>query len=55
VVCDWFKQHNSDYKLEVTKTEDGNFPGGPVVKILSFTAGGMGSVPGGGTKIMHDA
>ena len=28
-----------------------DFPSGPVVKTLSFDAGGMGSIPGQGTKI----
>ena len=28
-----------------------DFPGGPVVK--TFTAGGAGSIPGWGTKILH--
>ena len=29
------------------------FPGGPVVKNLPRNAGGMGSIPGQGTKIPH--
>ena len=29
------------------------FPGGPVVKMLPFNAGGTGSVPGWGAKIPH--
>ena len=28
-----------------------DFPGGPVVKTASFTAGGTGSIPDWGTKI----
>ena len=34
-----------------------DFPGDPVVKILCFhcTAGGVGSIPGQGTKILHAA
>ena len=27
------------------------FPCGPVIRTLSFTAEGVGSIPGGGTKI----
>ena len=30
-----------------------NFPGGPVIKTLSFNAEGTGSIPDGGTKIPH--
>ena len=30
-----------------------DFPGGPVVKTLTSTAGGMGSIPGQRTKILH--
>ena len=29
------------------------FPGSPLVKTLDFQAGGMGSIPGWGTKIPH--
>ena len=29
------------------------FPGGPLVKTLDFQVGGMGSIPGWGTKIPH--
>ena len=31
----------------------GNFPGGPVVKNPSCSAGNLGSISGGGTKIPH--
>ena len=31
----------------------GDFPGGPLVKTLPSNAGGVGSVPGQGTKIPH--
>ena len=30
-----------------------DFPGGPVVKILRFNAGDVGSIPGQGAKIPH--
>jgi len=30
-----------------------DFPGGPVVKTLPFTAEGVGSIPGWGPKILH--
>ena len=33
----------------------GDFPGGPVFKNLSYSAGDMGSTPGQGTKIPHAA
>ena len=32
-----------------------DFPGGPVVKILSSSAKGMGSIPGQGAKISHSS
>ena len=32
-----------------------DFPGGPVVKTVSSTAGGIGSIPGQGSKILQDA
>ena len=32
---------------------DRDFPGGPVVKNLPFTAGDVGSIPGQQTKIPH--
>ena len=31
----------------------GDFPRGPVLKTLPFNSGGMGSIPGGETKIPH--
>ena len=34
---------------------DRDFPGGPVVKNLPCNAGDVGSIPGQGTKIPHDA
>ena len=33
----------------------GDFPGGPVVKNPPSNAGDVGSIPGWGTKIPHDA
>ena len=30
-----------------------DFPGGPVVKTLPSSAGGAGSIPGGGARIPH--
>ena len=30
-----------------------DFPGGPVVETCTSTAGGMGLIPGQGTKILH--
>ena len=33
--------------------EGRDFPGGPVVKTLPSKAGGVGSIPGQGTKIPH--
>ena len=32
----------------------GDLPGGPLVKTLPFSVGGMGSIPGWGAKIPHD-
>ena len=42
-----YKQH--------LKLNKGDFPGGSVVKNLPSTAGGVGSIPGQGTKIPHAA
>ena len=36
------------------KQSDRDNPGGPMVKISSSTAGGMGSVPSPGAKVSHD-
>ena len=36
-------------------SEFGEFPGGSVVKAPGFTAGGVGSIPGWGTKIPYTA
>ena len=35
------------------KCVSSGFPGSPMVKICTFNAGGMGSIPGQGTKIPH--
>ena len=35
------------------KYQDGDFPGGPVVKNLPYNAGDVGSIPGQGMKILH--
>ena len=32
-----------------------DFPGGPVVKNLTYNAGDSGSIPGQGTKVPHAA
>ena len=32
-----------------------DFPGGPVIKNLSYSSGGAGSIPGKGTKIPCEA
>ena len=32
---------------------DRDFPGGPALKNLPFSAGDLGSIPGQGTKILH--
>ena len=39
--------------LQVKTGQPGDFPGGPVVKTRTSTAGGMGSIPGLGIKIPH--
>ena len=31
----------------------GDFPDGPVLKTSPFNSGGVGSIPGGGTKMPH--
>ena len=36
-----------------TKTLLGNFPGGPVARTSPSNAGGVGSIPGRGTKTPH--
>ena len=33
--------------------KSGEFPGGPVFRICAFTAKGLGSIPGQGTKILQ--
>ena len=35
------------------KDRTGDIPGGPVVKTSPFNAGGVGWIPGRGTKIPH--
>ena len=42
----------NEKKRQVLKREKRDFPGSPVIKMAS-TAGGVGSVPGLGTKISH--
>ena len=39
----------------LSENEEGDFPGGPVVKNPSCNAGDAGSIPGWGTKILHAA
>ena len=42
------------HKLSVLKCHTNwDFPGGPVVKTLPSSAGGVGLIPGRGTKIAH--
>ena len=45
----------SDYttKLRSSKQYGGDFPGGPVVKTSPSNAGGVGSIPVRGAKILH--
>ena len=40
-------------KFYSIKKRDREFPGSPVVRVCSSTAGGMGSIPGPGNKILH--
>ena len=40
---------------KVLKTKAWDFPGSPVVKTLPSTAGGVGSIPGQGTKVLPAA
>ena len=43
-----------DFKKNTNKNIIGReFPGGPVVKTLCFHCWGLGSIPGGGTKILQ--
>ena len=37
----------------IKESHRGDFPGGPGVRIPAPTAGGVGSVSGGGTKISY--
>ena len=46
-----FTHYKTSSQLKQKKIRD--FPGGPVVKTLSFNAGGEGSIPGQGAKIPH--
>ena len=41
--------------LDLQKSHLRDFPGGPVVKNLPYSAGDEGSIPGEGTKIPHAA
>ena len=41
------------YKKVRLRIRNRDFPGGPVVKTLPSNAGGVGSIPGWGTKIPH--
>ena len=40
-------------RIQLFKMVHRDFPGGPVVKILRFNAGDVGSIPGQGAKIPH--
>ena len=44
-----FLKGNQDIKVYFFQ----DFPGGPVVKTLPSNAGGVGAIPGQGTKIPH--
>ena len=41
------------YPKHLSKNKHRDFPSGPVFKTLPSNAGGMGSIPGQGTKIPH--
>ena len=43
------------YKFYFIKTHSQDFPGGPVVRPYAANAGGTGSIPGWGTKILQTA
>ena len=45
----------SNSSPESQEKEEGDFPGGPVVKNLPADAGDTSSIPGLGTNIPHDA
>ena len=40
-------------ELEIKEVGDGNFPGGPLERLCTSTAGGVSLIPGQGTKIPH--
>ena len=44
---------NHIFKKKNKKIKSQEFPGGPVVRIHTFTAEGVGSVPGRGAKTPH--
>ena len=46
---------NTDLEARVQIRNALDFPGCPVVKVLSFQGGGVGSILGPGTKILHGA
>ena len=46
---------SQEVKESLFKDTQGDFPGGPVVKNPPCNAGDMGSIPGQGAKIPHDA
>ena len=53
VIKIFFVRHYKLYLEKKITVHRGIFPGGPVVKNLPSSAGDMGSIPGGGTKIPH--
>ncbi len=47
------KINKKEIYLKKTNKTDGDFSGGPAVKISPSSAGGAGSIPGFGAKIPH--
>ena len=44
---------NTPYTFFLKLVHGPDFPGGPVVKTLPSSAGGVGSIPSQGAKILH--
>ena len=45
--------HTMEYYSAIIKNKVLGFPGGPVVRTQCFHCGGLGSIPGWGTKILQ--
>ena len=49
----WWIQSLWEGERRSKELDKRDFPGGPGVKTLCFNPGGVGSIPGQGTRILH--